>query len=242
MAGVGNPLNGQNVNYVAVARLADRCVVAHASHGAHVDQGGVRAVLDPPQMRTVEANKHYNFETSGSAWHLESDGSAWIYVAITATNYPLRHAAGLLRDLRATFASKAEAGLNCRGEGALNAPMSGKFQRLCSQYDDLSNVDSLHATLAKVENVKIVMQDSIELALQNCVSLEAIDQKADELQSQAGMFKTRAKKLRSQMWWKKCKMQMLIAFIVISILGVIIVVICAYTGQFDKKKKKKKDK
>ena len=116
--------------------------------------------------------------------------------------------------------------------------MSGKFQRLCSQYDDLSNVDSLHATLAKVENVKIVMQDSIELALQNCVSLEAIDQKADELQSQAGMFKTRAKKLRSQMWWKKCKMQMLIAFIVISILGVIIVVICAYTGQFDKKKKK----
>ena len=53
MSGVGNPLNGQNVNYVAVARLADRCVVAHAPHGAHVDQSGVRSVLDPAQMRTV---------------------------------------------------------------------------------------------------------------------------------------------------------------------------------------------
>ena len=27
MSGVGNPLNGQNVNYVAVARLADRLYV-----------------------------------------------------------------------------------------------------------------------------------------------------------------------------------------------------------------------
>merc|ERR1719409_810931 len=50
-------------------------------------------------MRTVDANKHYNFETSGVAWHLESDGAAWIYVAITSPSYPLRHAAGLLRDL-----------------------------------------------------------------------------------------------------------------------------------------------
>jgi len=50
-----------------------------------------------------------------------------------------------------------------------------------------------------VEAVKVVMQDSIEMALQNCVALESIDQKADELQSQAGMFKTRAKNLRRQM-------------------------------------------
>merc|ERR1719273_618826 len=85
-------------------------------------------------MRTVDANKHYNFETSGVAWHLESDGAAWIYVAITSPSYPLRHAAGLLRDLRTSFQPKAEAGLNARGEGALNNAMSGKFQRLCAQY------------------------------------------------------------------------------------------------------------
>ena len=70
MSGVGNPLNGQNVNYVAVARLADRCVVA-TPHGATSPQSGVRSVLDPAQMRTVDANKHYTLETSGVAWHLE---------------------------------------------------------------------------------------------------------------------------------------------------------------------------
>ena len=59
-----------------------------------------------------------------------------------------------------------------------------------------------------------------------------------ELQSQAGMFRTKAKKLRSQMWWKKCKIQLLIAVIALTILGVIVVVILAYTGQFDEKKEK----
>ena len=193
----------------------------------------MRAVLDPDQMRTVDAHKHYNFETSGVAWHVESDGAAWIYVAITSPSYPLRHAAGLLRDLRSSFRPKAEQGLHARGEGALNDAMAETFRRLCAQYDDLASVDSVHATLAKVETVKVVMQDSIELALQNCVSLEAIDRKADDLRSQAGVFKARAKTLRSRMWWKKCKIQLLIAVIALTILGVIVVVIlsiwnCSY--------------
>ena len=52
------------------------------------------------------------------------------------------------------------------------------------------------------------------------------------------MFKARAKTLRSRMWWKKCKIQLLIAVIALTILGVIVVVILAYTGQFDEKKEK----
>ena len=68
----------------------------------------------------------------------------------------------------------------------------------------------------------MIMQENIEIALQNCVSLEHIDKQAEDLQAQAGMFKTRAKVLRSKVWWKLCKMRLLIAFIVLSILGVII--------------------
>ena len=163
------------------------------------------------------------------------------YVAITATDYPLRHASGLLGELKGAFAPKATKGLNTRLAGGLNGDLQPKFSRLCARYDDLTQVDNIHATLGKVEAVKVVMQDSIELALQNCVSLEAIDQKADELQSQAGMFKSKAKKLRSQMWWKKCKMQLLITFLVLTIIGVIVIIIMAYTGAF-KDKDKKKDK
>ena len=234
-------VTGHNVSFVAVARFVDRTVVAWCSHGANVDLAGVRTVLDPASMQDIERDKHYNFASAGVAWHLTSDGDTWIYVAITATDYPLRHASGLLGELRGAFAPKATKGLNTRLAGGLNGDLQPKFSRLCARYDDLTQVDNIHATLGKVEAVKVVMQDSIELALQNCVSLEAIDQKADELQSQAGMFKSKAKKLRSQMWWKKCKMQLLITFLVLTIIGVIVVIIMAYTGAF-KDKDKKKDK
>lgn len=227
------------MSFVAVARLVDRSVVTWCTHGASVDLAGVRAVLAPSSMSDIRANKHYNFTSNGSAWHLNSDGERWIYLAITSNNYPVRHASGLLGELKSVFAPKEDKGLNARLEGALNGEMNSKLDKLCAKYDDLSNVDSIHATMAKVETVKVVMQDSIELALQNCVSLESIDQKADELQSQAGMFKTRAKKLRSQMWWKKCKMQMLITFIILVILAVIIVPIVLY---FKKNSKDDDDK
>ena len=61
----------------------------------------------------------------------------------------------------------------------------------------------------------MIMQENIEIALQNCVSLEHIDKQAEDLQAQSGMFKTRAKVLRSKVWWKLCKMRLLIAFIII---------------------------
>ncbi|KAK7241839.1 hypothetical protein SO694_00019214 [Aureococcus anophagefferens] len=40
---------------------------------------------------------------------------------------------------------------------------------------------------------------------------------AEDLQAQAGMFKTRAKVLRSKVWWKLCKMRLLIAFIIVGV-------------------------
>ncbi|KAH8047105.1 hypothetical protein JL722_13262 [Aureococcus anophagefferens] len=201
-------VTGHNVSFVAVARFVDRTVVAWCSHGANVDLAGVRTVLDPASMQHIERDKHYNFASAGVAWHLTSDGDTWIYVAITATDYPLRHASGLLGELKGAFAPKATKGLNTRLAGGLNGDLQPKFSRLCARYDDLT---------------------------------QAIDQKADELQSQAGMFKSKAKKLRSQMWWKKCKMQLLITFLVLTIIGVIVIIIMAYTGAF-KDKDKKKDK
>ena len=63
----------------------------------------------------------------------------------------------------------------------------------------------------------MIMQENIEIALQNCVSLEHIDKQAEDLQAQAGMFKTRAKVLRSKVWWKLCKMRLLIAFIIVGV-------------------------
>ena len=83
----------------------------------------------------------------------------------------------------------------------------------------------------------MIMQENIEIALQNCVSLDLIDKQAEDLQAQAGMFKSRAKTLRSKVWWKLCKMRLMIVGVVLGIVGVLALVIAMNTSSDDDKKK-----
>jgi hypothetical protein len=46
---------------------------------------------------------------------------------------------------------------------------------LCQHYDNLAEVDKLAAEQKQVESVKIVIQENVDIALQNCVKLETID-------------------------------------------------------------------
>ena len=58
----------------------------------------------------------------------------------------------------------------------------------------------------KVEDIKLVMHENIEKAAQNCIKLESIDKKAEELMVDAGVFQNNARKLKQKMWWKNMKM------------------------------------
>jgi uncharacterized membrane protein len=127
------------------------------------------------------------------------------------------------------------------------------------KYDNLAEVDKLASVTKKVDAVKLVMQDNVDMALQNCVKLEAVEkvrlvyihhglqhtlyvyispyylQQAEELQQQAGVFKRSAHDLKKKMWWQNMKMKLIIAAIVIVILAIIIGVI-AYMVEQNKKK------
>jgi len=224
---MAEPLTGgaPKVAFLAVAVVDDRTLLAWSTApGAQVELDGVRAAISKRQMRDIDTGKHYNFSTNGQTWHVVGDNRGLLFVGVTAISYPLRHASGMLSELAQQIQGRvADKALAVQIEGGLNMDAKPILAKLVQKYSDLSRVDQLHATMTKVEAVKVVMQDSIELALQNCVALESIDQKADELQSQAGMFKTRAKNLRRQMWWKKCKMQLLVTFLILVVLAVIII-------------------
>ncbi len=49
---------------------------------------------------------------------------------------------------------------------------------LAVKYDDIAKVDKLASVSRKVDSVKLVMQQNIDVALQNCVKLESIEKQA----------------------------------------------------------------
>ena len=52
------------------------------------------------------------------------------------------------------------------------------FMKLCLKYDNLAEVDKIAAVGKKVETVKLVVSENVELALQICVKLETIEKAA----------------------------------------------------------------
>ena len=114
---------------------------------------------------------------------------------------------------------------------SLTSSCSALLQKICFKYDNLQDVDKLAAVTRKVDSVRLVMQDNVNVALQNCVKLESIEQVAEELQQQAGVFKRSANDLRKKMWWKNMKMKLVIGFLILAVLGIIIGVAVSYSKQ-----------
>lgn len=59
-----------NVYFLGVARISGQAyVVASYSYNSETDIGGVKQVLEQPNMNMVPG-KHYSFSVAQSAWHL----------------------------------------------------------------------------------------------------------------------------------------------------------------------------
>ena len=61
---------------------------------------------------------------------------------------------------------------------SLDKQCNSMFVKICQKYDNLAEVDKLASLAKKVDSVKLVMQENVDLALQNCVRLESIEKAA----------------------------------------------------------------
>ena len=121
------------------------------------------------------------------------------------------------------MAKAGDQSLSASSHRALNRSCQSLLQKVFQKYDNVAEVDRLSQVNQKVENVKLVMQENVEMALANCVVLENIENMTEDLQNQAGMFQSNTHDLRRKMWWKNVKMKIILALIVIAILTAIIV-------------------
>lgn len=94
---------------------------------------------------------------------------------------------------------------------------------VCNKYSDVTKVDKAAALNAKVENVKVEMQDNIAQMLENTDKADHINQVSNQLNEQAQVFKKKSTDLKKDMRWKNLKLTLIIAFIVLGLILVIVV-------------------
>ena len=78
----------------------------------------------------------------------------------------------------------------------------------------------------KLDDVKSVMVQNIEMVLERGEKLELLVDKSEQLQLDAFRFQKSSKQLRNAMFWKKVKIYLLIFFIFCVVLYVFLAVLC----------------
>lgn len=67
----------------------------------------------------------------------------------------------------------------------LDKQCSSLLLKICEKYDNIAEVDKLASLARKVDTVKLVMQENVDIALQNCVRLENIERAAGKLSAKS---------------------------------------------------------
>jgi len=212
----------RHIFYLAVARFSDHVIVASYSVSDKVGDQPIKSFLQGPDVFLIPRQR-YSTEGDSYTIHFLPDDRKRVYIAVTDPDYPTRVAFALIEEMQSKFLDKVGVKSLTGGDGALSGTSKKIFSDLCSKYEDLKNVDKLASIQDKVNVTKTIMGDAIQQMLQNNEKVDGIGQKADLLGNQAKIFKAQGKQLRRKMWWKGCKMKLLIAFIVIVILTIIIV-------------------
>ena len=80
--------------------------------------------------------------------------------------------------------------------------------------------------------------ENIEKVLERGEKIELLVDKTDQMQQAAFKFEKSSKRLKNAMWWKNCRMKIILGLLIV---GVILIIVAA-CGGFSGSKKKDDDK
>lgn len=235
-------LTHDNIKFLAIARATDQTVLATYCHPSNTTQknkqkenaqmylGMLVKVLEAPTWKTqVTAKSRHTLEAEETKFHFMMDDDQLVYVTISSIDYPIRLAFQLLEKVREEVREKVSSkALNC-GENGLEKDCHKIFTSLAKDFDDRTKIDKISEVMNQVDGVKNVMQDNIQIVLSNTEKMELMEQKTNDLNEQAKVFRNTGKKLKNSMWWKNFRMMAMISFLLI----VMLVIILAMAGVFN---------
>lgn len=86
-------------------------------------------------------------------------------------------------------------------------------------------VDKVIAVQQKASDVRKIMLENIDAALNRGEQLEEIELKAVDLEKGAKQFQLNAAKVKNKMWWENTRMKLLIGGIILLVLIIVILLI-----------------
>lgn len=142
---------------------------------------------------------------------------------VTGLKYPSRTAIQMLNDLYSPYSQQFGLQAKSATTNSLTKKSKTLLMEFCKKYDDSSKVDKASSLNAKVDEVKVQMQDNIAAMLKNTEQAESLAERSNQLNEQANVFQKKSKDLRKQMRCKNIKMTIILVSLVVGVLVIILV-------------------
>ncbi|GAB2232570.1 hypothetical protein Droror1_Dr00011610 [Drosera rotundifolia] len=119
------------------------------------------------------------------------------------------------------------------GRGILSAPpygMNDEFSRVLSQqmeyYSNDPNADRINRLKGEMTQVRSVMIENIDKVLDRGERLELLVDKTATLQGNTLRFRRHARRFRSTVWWRNCKLIFALVVVLLIIIYIILAFVC----------------
>lgn len=125
---------------------------------------------------------------------------------------------------KATYGEKAYTAIAF----AMNEDFGRTLQKQMDYYNS-PGADNFSSLNSKLDDVRNVMVQNIEMVLERGEKLELLVDKTDKLQHQAFKFQKSSTQLKNAMFWKRVKLYLLLFFVFALIIYVITAIACGPT-------------
>ncbi|KAJ5068120.1 vesicle-associated membrane protein [Anaeramoeba ignava] len=138
-----------------------------------------------------------------------------IYMCMADENFERRIAFAFLQDIKGRFQSE----YGTKGQNAIYLGMNEDFaqvlQRQMKYFSSNLESDKIGKVKNEIEDVKQIMSKNIEKVIERGDKIEILVDKTEHLRDQSFKFKRQSTKLKRHMWYKNCKLIMMIFVVLI---------------------------
>ena len=215
----GNFVEGKHVLIATAAHPSRES--SEGDYKNHVEQimdKGAAKLKPGKRIRLTADDNNYDLHVLAE----EMRDTLVVYFAVTDTGFGKDHnIQRLLDDFKDQFRSKhSESDLDsAKKKGSVHKSSQGFLKELLSKYGS----SKLKLVQNQVNEVKNIMKDNVDKALQNVEDLDQLEDKSDQFEHQAKQFQKSATDVKKMMRCRNLKMIALIALVIIIILMIIII-------------------
>eukprot|EP01128_Nolandella_sp_AFSM9_P003346 TRINITY_DN1430_c0_g1_i1.p1 TRINITY_DN1430_c0_g1~~TRINITY_DN1430_c0_g1_i1.p1 ORF type:complete len:203 (-),score=49.59 TRINITY_DN1430_c0_g1_i1:575-1183(-) len=154
-----------------------------------------------------------SYTTHGLSFnHTQSEG--YTFLCVASEDHPGRICFAFLAHLQKDFQPSA------------SSRFSSTLKKQMAIYSDAQGVDKIESIKKELDQVKEVMQENIEKVVQRGDQLNDLEDKTLELEGDASLFRGRATKLKTALWYQALRTKIIIGVAIVVIIFIIIWIAC----------------